>query len=121
MMHTVTMLSYIYTFSQFILITSNTLRDIHVKLCSCRYIRRKTLPDSWNASAQLHATAATRVLRSSADAIVWSVEGDSVVASLTLQVLTTYHCPSLSPTVAIRTRSHGSGSEECNVLTIVSV
>lgn len=54
---------------------------------SLPYVTRKTLPDSWNASAQLYATASTKVLRSSssAAAVSWSVEGDSAVASLTLQ------------------------------------
>ena len=56
------------------------------------YVTRKTLPDSWNASAQIHAAMATRVLPQASgsrdvgavDITEWSVEGDSVVATVQL-------------------------------------
>lgn len=48
------------------------------------YVTRKTLPDSWNATAQIHAAMATTVKpsftskRTSADTNItgWEVEGD---------------------------------------------
>ena len=62
------------------------------------FITRKTLPDSWNASAQIHASMATRIMphtlsRSTPPAVTtavvnataWEVEGDSVVATIHLQ------------------------------------
>ena len=45
------------------------------------YITRKTLPDSWEATAQIHASAATKVMPADATAALaitaWEVEGDS--------------------------------------------
>ena len=53
------------------------------------YITRKTLPDSWEATAQIHASAATKVMPADATAALaitaWEVEGDSVVATVTLR------------------------------------
>ena len=46
------------------------------------YITRKTLPDSWEATAQIHASAATKVMPADAATAAlaiaaWEVEGDS--------------------------------------------
>ena len=56
------------------------------------FVRRKTLPDSWNATAQIHASMATAVLPVPPHSIgahdisvtAWEVQGDSVVATITL-------------------------------------